>query len=281
MKSFRLTLEYDGSRYSGWQEQKNARTIMGELRKAAEEFFGAPVELGGAGRTDAGVHALGQVAHLRTDSKRTPPPARILRELNDRLPTDIAVLEVEPAPARFHARHDALARTYVYQISRRKTAFTKRFVWWVRDELDVAEMSRAARMLAGRHNFSCFRATDAGRADESPTVVVENAEIELDGDLIVFRIEASHFLWRMVRRIAGLLAKIGTAEVSADQLPALLEGRCNAALDLAAWTAPASGLFLESVRYGKNRPAAWDNKSRGRRERLPAEPAAGIVRPPR
>ena len=281
MKSFRLTLEYDGSRYSGWQEQKNARTVMGELRKAAEEFFAAPVELGGAGRTDAGVHALGQVAHLRTDSTRTPPPARILRELNERLPADIVVLEVEPAPAGFHARHDALTRTYAYQISRRKTAFTKRFVWWVRADLDVAQMGRAARMLVGRHNFTCFRATDAGRVDDSPIVVVENAEIEEDGDLILFRIEASHFLWRMVRRVAGLLVKIGMGEVAADRLPALLEGRCDPALDLAAWTAPASGLFLESVRYGKNRRDAWDNESRGRRKRLPAEPPAGTVRPPR
>ena len=247
--TFKLTLEYDGSRYSGWQEQKNARTVMGQVRQAAEELFGGPVDLGGAGRTDAGVHALGQVAHLRVNAPRTPPPARILRELNARLPADIVVLEAAAASPRFHARHDALTRTYVYQISRRKTAFTKRYVWWVRDELNVAEMGRAARMLMGRHNFTCFRATDAGSAEDSPIVVVENAELEADGDLLLFRIEASHFVWRMVRRIVGLLVRIGTGEVAADLLPALLEGRCDPALDLAAWTAPASGLFLESVQY--------------------------------
>lgn len=249
MKTFRLTLEYDGSKYSGWQEQKNGRTIMGQLRKAAEEVVAGEVEIGGAGRTDAGVHALAQVAHLRVRNPRVPPPGSLLRRLNDLLPADIVVLEVEPAPARFHARHDALSRTYLYQISRRKTAFTKRYVWWVREELDTAEMSRAARMLGGRHDFSCFRATEAARKDESPIVVVRDAEVETDGDLILFRIEASHFLWRMVRRVAGLLVKIGTGEVTAARLLPLLEGKCDAALDIAGWTAPASGLFLEQVTY--------------------------------
>ena len=134
MKTFRLTLEYDGSKYSGWQEQKNARTVMGQLRKAAVEVFGGEVDIGGAGRTDAGVHALGQVAHLRVNTNAGLPVDRIRSRLNDLLPADVVVLEVEPAPAGFHARHDAVQRTYVYQISRRKTAFTKRYVWWVRDE---------------------------------------------------------------------------------------------------------------------------------------------------
>jgi len=249
VKTFRLTLEYDGTKYSGWQEQKNARTIMGQLRRAAEEFFGAPVEIGGAGRTDAGVHALAQVAHLRVDSPRAPALPRILRELNDRLPADISVLEVEPAPPRFHARHDALTRTYVYQISRRKNAFTKKYVWWVRDDLDVSAMSQASAMFTGRHDFTCFRAIDQTRAGESPIVVVTRSEIELDGDLLLFRIEASHFLWRMVRRLAGLLVRIGTGEAPIDRLPLLLEGKCDPALDIAAWTAPASGLFLEQVTY--------------------------------
>jgi len=262
VKTFRLTLEYDGTKYSGWQEQKNARTIMGQLRKAAEELFAAPADLGGAGRTDAGVHALAQVAHLRVDSSKALTPARIVRELNDRLPADIAVLEVEAAPARFHARHDALTRTYVYQISARKTAFTKKYVWWVRDHLDAAAMSQAAAMLVGRHDFSCFRAVDAARAEESPIVVVERAELEVDGELILFRIEASHFLWRMVRRVVGLLVRIGTGQVAIERLPDLLNGRCSADLDIAAWTAPASGLFLEQVTYRSPRPGAPRSRQR-------------------
>src|SRR5690348_2479230 len=158
MKTWKLTLEYDGTKYSGWQEQPNARTVQGQLRKAAEDFLGTEVEIQGAGRTDAGVHARAQVAHLRVRSKHRLPPAReILRALNERLPADVSILEVSDVGNAFHARHDALSRTYVYQISARRTAFAKKYVWWVRDPLDIPLMSRAARMLIGRHNFTCFR----------------------------------------------------------------------------------------------------------------------------
>ena len=128
--AWKLTLEYDGSRYSGWAEQENApRTILGELRKAAETLFEGPVELGGAGRTDAGVHATGQVAHLKVELRGAPPPAdEFLLALNEELPFDIAVRSIEEVPSRFHARHDAIARAYVYRIARRKDAFSKKFV---------------------------------------------------------------------------------------------------------------------------------------------------------
>lgn len=248
-QSWKITLEYDGTRYSGWQEQKNAATVMGELRKAAEEFFGLDVDLHGAGRTDAGVHAAAQVAHLKFVSGKEYSPEQILRQLNDRLPHTIAILAVEKAPVSFHPRRDARSRTYVYQISTRKTAFSKRYVWWIKEPLDVAVMSEAARKLAGRHDFSCFRATDPGKPDESPIVVVAHAEIETEEHMIVFRIEASHFLWRMVRRLAGALVKLGKREITIGDFDRLLEGRCDPGLDVAAWTAPAAGLFLEKVTY--------------------------------
>jgi tRNA pseudouridine38-40 synthase len=247
--TWKLTLEYDGSRYSGWQEQKNARTIMGELRRAVEESLGTGVELQGAGRTDAGVHALAQVAHMRAALKQPKPPETLRREINERLPADIAVLEMEPAPARFHARHDAISRTYMYQISTRKTAFAKRYVWWIKEELDVVRMSEAAEALMGRHDFVCFRAEDPSKPGESTVVVVENAGIETHGHMVVFRIEASHFLWRMVRRIVGVLVRLGRGEITPEDYRQLLEGRADPRLDVAAWTAPASGLFLEDVRY--------------------------------
>lgn len=249
MAIWKLTLEYDGSKYSGWQEQRNARTVQGELKKAAVEIFGEDIDLQGAGRTDAGVHALAQVAHLRSAMKNAPPPEQILRRLNEALPSDIAVLEVERAQERFHARHDALTRTYVYQISTRKSAFSKKHVWWIKDALDVAAMSRCASALVGRHNFICFRAADPSRPDESTIVVVESASVEQDEDLIQFRIEASHFLWRMVRRLAGTLVRLGTGEITEQDFAKLLEGKCDPRLKVAAWTAPSSGLFLESVRY--------------------------------
>lgn len=255
MKTWKLTLEYDGTKYSGWQEQNNARTVQGQLRKAAEDFLGPNLEIHGSGRTDAGVHAIAQVAHVRALRKRFfPPPQEILRALNERLPSDVCILDVEEASDKFHARHDAVSRTYLYQISTRRTAFFKKYVWWIREPLDLPMMSRAARMLAGRHNFICFRAQDPSRPDESTIVVVEDAAIEEDGHLILFRITGSHFLWRMVRRIVGVLVKVGKGEITLDDFERLLEGQSDPRLDVAAWTAPASGLFLEKVDYPTRRP---------------------------
>jgi tRNA pseudouridine38-40 synthase len=255
VKTWKLTLEYDGTKYSGWQEQRNARTVQGQLRKAAEDFLGCEVDLQGSGRTDAGVHARAQVAHMRvrpakgSTRRNWPHPDEILRAINSRLPSDVCLLDVAEAEGNFHARHDAVARTYMYQISTRRTAFFKRYVWWVREPLDVAAMSRAARLLVGRHDFRAFRADDPSRPDESPIVVVEDAGIEAESDLIIFRITASHYLWRMVRRVVGVLVKLGRGEITERDFAGLLEGKTNPALDVAAWTAPASGLFLERVVY--------------------------------
>jgi len=254
MTTFKVLLEYDGTRYSGWQEQKNARTVMGELRKAATEVFAGKIDMQGAGRTDAGVHALGQVMHIKVASPVHQNPAVIRKRLNELLPADIVILNVEQAPRNFHARHDAISRVYLYQISTRKQAFMKKYVWWVKDPLDVAAMSRAAVLLAGRHDFVCFRAEDSSRPHESTIVIVENAEIVTEEEIITLRIEASHFLWRMVRRIAGVLVKIGAGEITETDFRRLLDGDCDTNFDVAAWTAPASGLFLEHVRCPVRRP---------------------------
>jgi tRNA pseudouridine38-40 synthase len=272
-KTWKLTIEYDGTKYSGWQEQRNARTVQGQIRQAAEEFFSAPVDLQGAGRTDAGVHARAQVAHLRVhrdpekDTRRWPSPEEVLEAINRNLPSDVTLVDVAEAPPGFHARHDAIARTYVYQISLRRTAFFKKYVWWVRQPLDVAAMSRAASLLIGRHDFSAFRAADPSRPDESPIVVVEDARIEAEGDLILFRITASHFIWRMVRRIVAALVKLGRGEISEDDLSSLLQGKRDPKLDIAAWTAPASGLFLERVIYGNAATREREKPVRAKRER--------------
>lgn len=250
MQTFKLTLEYDGTKFSGWQEQINARTVQGELKRAAAEGLRCEIELQGAGRTDAGVHALGQVAHLKPRGKPLRMPPEEMRDLiNQRLPGSIAVLELVEAPERFHARHDALSRAYLYQISTRKTALAKRYVWWVKQHLDVERMQRAAALLPGRHDFGAFRAVDPSKPGESTTVVVESAEVATDENLILFRIEASHYLWKMVRRITGVLVKVGKGELSIDQVRGLLHGQPAGELDIAAWTAPASGLFLEGIRY--------------------------------
>lgn len=221
---------------------------MGELRAAADKALRQPMEIAGAGRTDAGVHARGQVAHLKLAKAAALGPAKLLRELNAALPADIVVLDVEPAPLDFHARHSALGRTYVYQIAVRKTAFDKKYVWWIKEPLDLEAMEAVAQSIVGRHDFRNFQAVDAARAQESSLVVVERAGLSVDG-VILFRIEASHFLWRMVRRLVGSLVKVGLREISPEDMARLLTGKPCPDLDVAAWTAPASGLFLESVLY--------------------------------
>jgi tRNA pseudouridine38-40 synthase len=260
MLTWKLTLEYDGTRYSGWQQQANARTIAGELHRCAEDLFQRPVEIGGAGRTDAGVHAMAQVAHLKLSPRggrpRTlPRPVEILHGLNDRLPSDISLLAVAEADARFHARHDARARSYLYQISTRRTAFGKRYVWWVKDRLDVQAMARACTQIAGRHDFAAFCERDGKREEQSTIVVVREAQLEREDHLIQFRISASHFLWKMVRRLTGSLVEVGRGTASVEDFarlieqPALPSGLNLARLDPAKCTAPPSGLFLEHVEY--------------------------------
>lgn len=260
--TWKLTLEYDGTKYSGWQEQKNARSVLGMLRQAAEDYFGEAVDLQGAGRTDAGVHAAAQVAHLRVRSRKKFQPKLVRYGLNDRLPADIAVLSVDEAHDSFHARHDAIARQYVYRISSRKTAFHKRFVWWVKENLDVTLMTHACELLIGRHDFQCFRAADPSGKEESSVVVVEEATLAVEDHLLIFRIRASHFVWRMVRRIVGVLVRLGAGEITLGDFQQLLEGKCSKRLDVAAWTAPASGLMLEKVVYGEGK--SLRNRSRGR-----------------
>ena len=240
---FKLTLEYVGTRYSGWQIQKNARTVQGELERAIRDASSAAeFELYGSGRTDAGVHALAQVAHL--DIHTTLPAESLRRRVNDALPADINVLRIETVRHRFHARHDALARSYLYQISRRRTAFAKAFVWWVKEELDAGRMRDAARRFVGLHDFRAFSDDDPG--EKSTEVLVETLEIHEDGDLIVVHVEGSHFIWKMVRRVVGVLVEVGRGALSSDEAAGLLTRPSGMPARL---TAPASGLFLERVYY--------------------------------
>lgn len=242
MPTYKLTIEYEGTRYSGWQAQGNTqKTVQGHLIRAASEMFGE-VDIGGAGRTDAGVHASGQVAHLRI---RNPvDPVLISRKMNDLLPHDIHVLNAVRAPDGFHARHDAESRVYLYQISTRRTAFAKSFVWWIKDQLDVKSMIEAAAFVPGRHDFSAF--ADRRLADEdSRIVVVESCEVGKSDDLILVRIAASHFLWKMVRKLIAALVEVGRREVTADAF----RGMISDSGEHFSPTAPPSGLFLEAVVY--------------------------------
>jgi tRNA pseudouridine38-40 synthase len=257
MHTWKLEIEYEGTRYRGWQIQHNANTIQGELQKAAYQLFSGKVELGGAGRTDAGVHAVQQFAHLRvSDLKINVTPRQIQHGFNDLLPHDINIKRVLNAPENFDARRDAVQRFYLYQISTRRTAFAKNFVWWIKDDLRVNSMREAAELLVGKHDFQSFSERDEDKK-QSTLVKVERAEIFTEGDLICFRIGASHFLWKMVRRIVGMLAEVGRGNASVSDFHRLLKFRTNAA---AQYTAPPSGLFLEKVLYTGDAPPAA-NKS--------------------
>jgi tRNA pseudouridine38-40 synthase len=241
--TWKITLEYDGTRYRGWQSQKNTdRTVQGMLLRAAHELLGSDATCGGAGRTDAGVHALAQVAHLK--AQKAMLESEVAWGLNERLPADINVLLVEKAPPRFHARHSATSRTYLYRISRRRTAFDKPFVWWVKDRLDFPTMRRAAKLFEGRHEFASFCENPEGQ--ESTLVVVEKSDVLEAGQEIHFRITASHFLWKMVRRLAGTLVEVGRGNLDAAGVEKLLREKLTTP---AKWTAPPSGLFLERVAY--------------------------------
>ncbi len=248
MPRLKLTIEYAGTRYSGWQIQANARTVQGELARAVRDATGRDrFELYGSGRTDAGVHALAQIAHL--DVATTLPPATLLDRLNDALPSDINVLRVEPVSHRFHARHDAVARGYLYQVARRRTAFSKPFVWWVRDPLDLAAMRRSAAVLEGFHDFASF--TEDEPDEKSTDVAVSSVSIEEAGVLVLIRVAGSHFLWKMVRRLVGVLVAVGRGKLDAGAV----QGFLAVPSDLPArLTAPASGLFLEWVSYGQEPP---------------------------
>jgi len=243
MPRFRLTVEYAGTRYSGWQIQKNARTVAGEIERAVATVTGVRLmELYGAGRTDAGVHALAQVAHLQIDTRMDA--ATLFWRINDELPADINVLELARAPHRFHARHDAVARSYLYQVARRRTAFAKPYVWWVREDLNVKAMREAAAAFIGLKDFRGFAAGDLDGA--SSTVEVDRVEILEEPPLLLIRVLGSHFLWRMVRRMVGVLVAVGRRELRPSDVPRMLD---EASGESAALAAPASGLFLERVYY--------------------------------
>lgn len=250
MPRYKLTLEYEGTRYSGWQRQINARTVQGALDEAVRVVCKTTsYELYGAGRTDAGVHALHQVAHLEVKNMLTPEVLRY--RLNDELPADINIVAIERAHPAFHARHDATSRSYLYQISRRRTAFGKRYVWWVKDKLDAAAIAAAMREFEGMHDFQSF--TDDDPEDKSTKVKVEGIEVGESGDLILIRIVGSHFVWKLVRRLVGVAVEVGRGKLSLEEVRGMLARRSDAPARL---TAPPSGLFLERVHYKGDPPLA-------------------------
>lgn len=239
---FKLVLEYEGTRYSGWQKQGDARTLQGSLLAAAADIFAGEVDIQGNGRTDAGVHALNYVAHL--EAKTTLKPDAIKERLNTVLPDDIVVLGVETCHPRFHARHNCIGRSYLYQISRRKTVFARKYVWWVQDQLDVEAMAAAADLFPGMHDFVSF--AEKQELKKSTKVLINASQLLEVDDMIIFRVVGSHFLWKMIRRMAGILVEVGRHNFSVADV----EGFLLRPTDVPArFTAPPRGLFFEDAFY--------------------------------
>ena len=239
-----LGIEYDGTAYCGWQIQPHAPSIQQSLNAAISVVANESVACIGAGRTDTGVHATGQIAHFDTVARRTT--RSWLLGINSNLPDDISVFSVWPVAAEFHARYSAIGRAYRYVILNRPTrsALARHRAWWVYSPLDVAAMAGAAECLLGKHDFSSFRA--AGCQAHTAVRTLRRMDITRSGDRIVVECEADAFLHHMVRNLMGSLVRIGRGEADVNWLAQLLGKRDRR---LAGITAPASGLTLTRVDY--------------------------------
>lgn len=244
MPQYRLLLEYDGTEYSGWQLQPNARTLQGVLESALETALRHPARVAAAGRTDAGVHAMGQVATFRSDAVIVPRELRA--SLNALTPRDLVVRDVAAVAEEFDPRRHARGRVYEYRIWNQSapSAFWHRYTWHVPRALDTRAMRDGAAVLAGTHDFSAFRAADCEATN--PVRRVFHSGVTDGESMIVYRIEATAFLKHMVRAIVGTLVQVGAGDLTADDVAAILAGRDRRR---AAATAPPQGLVLMSVRY--------------------------------
>jgi tRNA pseudouridine38-40 synthase len=242
--NIKITLEYDGTQYHGWQVQPHGPSIQSVTERAVSTFFGTPTRINGSGRTDAGVHALGQVANFV--AAQSYACHRILRGLNALTPPDISIKEVETAAASFDARRDARSRVYEYHILNRSTPspFYLKRAWHVHEPLDVGAMTDAMSCLLGEHDFSSFRA--AGCEAAHPVRRIYHTSVVKRGDLLVCTIEATAFLRHMVRNIAGTLVDVGRGLRTAESFEELIGARDRTQ---AGQTAPACGLFLIRVNY--------------------------------
>ncbi|MDA1070793.1 MAG: tRNA pseudouridine(38-40) synthase TruA [Proteobacteria bacterium] len=245
MARYRLTIEYDGTAYVGWQRQDNGPSIQGALERAIHAFCGETVTLQGAGRTDAGVHALGQVAH--GDLDRDWPADTVRDAINSHLrPEPIAVLRAERVADGFSARFDAIERSYLYRILNRRSPPTLDVdrAWHVNRPLDADAMHEAAQVLVGHHDFSTFR--DAQCQAASPVKSLDAFAVTRQDDLVCFRVRARSFLHRQVRSMVGSLSHVGEGRWKAADLKAALDAADRKACGVVA---PACGLYLTAVRY--------------------------------
>jgi tRNA pseudouridine38-40 synthase len=244
MRNIKLTIEYDGTAYHGWQFQPNLETIQGTIEAKLAQITGESVRLVASGRTDTGVHALGQVASFKTHSSLDVQS--FLRALNSLLPEDIRIKGVEEIEGRFHARFSAKGKIYEYRILNGElpSPFHRHHAWFVPGRLDLESMREAALKLKGPHDFSSF--CSAGSDSSGPIREIYDIDVEVRGNLVVIQVEANAFLKQMVRNIVGGLVEVGKGKLTPSQFGDILEARDRRK---AGMPAPPQGLFLVKVNY--------------------------------
>jgi len=267
MRNIRLTLAYDGTDFCGWQRQPHAPTIQGLLEATLEKILGAPTPVWGAGRTDAGVHALNQVANFKSECRI--PCANLLKALNDAMPTAVRVKEVSEVAVTFHARYDARAKTYRYRLHQAPIAspFISRFAWHYPYPLDRARMAEAARLVEGERDFTSVAASEPRETDGPRSFRAPPSESQLRNPeprsmvrtifsskilwrprtwMLIYQVRGSGFLHHMVRNLVGMLVEVGKGKLEPCDVLRILQARDRA---LAGPTAPAQGLCLVNVEY--------------------------------
>ncbi len=245
MKNFKITIEYDGTSYHGWQRQKNERTIQEEIEKALLTMTGKKTVLTASGRTDAGVHALGQVANFTCDTDLSPQAFQ--NGLNSLTKDDIVIISCDIVDENFHSRFDAKSKTYNYRILNRilPAAINRQYAWFIRKELDLDAIRHAARHIIGTHDFKAFEGTGSPRSHTKRRVFKADIS-EQENGLIVFEIEADGFLRFMVRNITGTLVDVGLGKITTNDFKKILLSKNRS---MAGATAPPHGLFLIKVKY--------------------------------
>ncbi len=244
MPNIKLTIQYEGTNYIGWQKQLKGDSIQGEIEKAIKNITGEEVNLIASGRTDSGVHALGQVANFLTNS--SIPPDKFKYALNTKLPEDISIIESEEVPCDFHARYDAIGKRYMYLIYNNpiRNPIYRRFVYHIPYPLDYENMKEGVKYLIGTHDFAAFMASNS--SVENTIRTINNAYLSRKNELILFRIEGNGFLYNMVRIIVGTLIEIGRGKLKPYDISHIIESKNR---KLAGPTASSQGLFLERVYY--------------------------------
>jgi tRNA pseudouridine38-40 synthase len=245
MRNIKLLIDYDGANYQGWQVQPKGPTIQGIIEEKLGLLTGESIRLIGSGRTDAGVHALGQVAHFKTQSQMDAHSMQ--RALNSLLPSDIVIQKIEEVEEGFHARRHSKSKVYEYRILNRslRSPFHHGYAWYIHQRLDFKEMGKATRWLIGEHDFSSFRSVGTPTRTAVRRVIQAEWKRGRNG-LIRFEIEANGFLKQMVRAIVGTLVEVGKGKMSSDEFRRILESKDR---KKAGPTAPAHGLFLKEVKY--------------------------------